>query len=330
MYTIKEQVPAEVGIDSLSPLNILSSPPAKRVRSKGRAASLPNFSSVANQLAAFGALQEAHTRRSSGTLASNSDSEDLRGSVYPTFEVLHPLGHPLASMTGHSASTTVGSSFSSSSYHAPPIESSTSDLGFGPDGVFTDSVFMDGLFESCDYNLLPGLELLDGLDASLPNSARGVGGISSTSHSHAYTTSEEVQESSFRSNCRSESVDSTADVQHHMPMPAHASFGSYGSYVREDYNVRTTRSNSCPHHYIPPASNMSNDGVMYNSCHSMGSVDYTSGSTEYILSQNHHLNALMQALPPPPVQFVPFNPAPPVYSSPNQHGSVKSEGSNDL
>lgn len=323
MFINKEQAPAEIGVDSLSPLNVSNNPnpPAKRVRSKGRAASVPNFTSVANHLAAFGNYHEAHSRRSSGTMVS-SDSEDHRG-VYPAFEVLHPFTQMNGSTNGSVSSAT--SMSASASYHAPALETSTSDLTFAGDGVFADAVFMDGLFESYDYNLLPGIDTLDLLDGLDPHAGHA---LPSTSAS-AYTTRNCSSDTRTESNCRSESIDSTCDTPHHMPMPAHIhpSFNpnfAYGRDPREEYSGRTTRSNTFPHYAMmsnmgnlgtpSQLSHMSNVPVPYNPALSVHAVDYSMGSMPFVLSQHPHLNALMHAhaaLPPPPVQFVPFNPAHP-------------------
>jgi len=344
MYINKEHAPAEIGVDSLSPLPLNASnsnpnPPAKRVRSKGRAASVPNFTSVASHLAAFGNYHEAHSRRCSGTVGASSDSEDHRG-VYPAFEVLHPFstqqmhgGHGLASSNASVSSATASgcaSASASMSFHAPGLESSTSDLTFAGDGVFADAVFMDGLFESYDYNLLPGIDTIDLLDGIDPHTGH-------MSHSHglptsACTTRNCSSDTRTESNCRSESIDSTCDTPHHMPMPAHIhpsfnpayAYGRDAREGREEYNGRTTRSNTFPTmpHYAMMSnlsnqshmSHMSNVPAPYNPALSVHAVDYSVGSMPFVLSQHPHLNALMHAhaaMPPPPAQFVPFNPLPP-------------------
>lgn len=219
-YITKETSHTATNTGALSGAKV--NPPAKRVRSKGRAASVPNFGALSDlsqghsqfsSYASYGANQD-HSGRSCYSVGSNDSEAELRHQ-FSAFEILQQL-------------TSTSASFSSASYHAQPHDSSISDLGFTDDGHFNvDASIMDSLFESYDYEL-PGIDLLDGLEG--------------------------INAGPFPANSASTSS-SAATTPHHMPLP-----GQQQSLHVVAEMGRTTRSHSCPLNV--PTSNIGNAGAV--------------------------------------------------------------------
>ena len=310
MYATKEPTQFTDTPTSLAPFFGItgSSPPTKR--SKGRSASLPNFSNLASQVnGAFAGFQDRPSRRSSGTAVS-SDSEDVRSQY--NYNNGYPHSGPSSTSTSLN-SATFAASFHNAMFLAPPSNSGHPDLSFGDDGAFhNDSSFMDSFFEGYDDTMLP-LDTQDLLDhIALDEVEASPLGDTSPTEGGSGSGSGSGKIGGINA---SHSTDTMESQSPRMQMPQHGF-----NLPQVVTSGRTTRSNSCPPFYYVPSvaadttnskadiSNTSSNNENASVITGTSMTCAADGIASILTIGNSSTSHNTHALPAIPIQFVPFVP----------------------
>ncbi len=302
MYATKEPTLFTDTPTSLAPFFGItgSSPPPKR--SKGRSASLPNFSNLASQVnGVLESIQDRPSRRSSGTAVSvSSDSEDVRSQYNNNG---YPHSGPSSTSTSLN-STTFAASFHNAMFLAPPSHSGHPDLSFGDDGAFhNDSSFMDSFFEGYDDSMLP-LDTQDLLDHIALDEVQA-----SPLGDHSITEGGSGSERLGGLNA-SHSTDTMDSHSPRMQMPPHGF-----NLPQVVTSGRTTRSNSCPpFYYVSSTAAETTNCKIDSSSNNAPVITGTSmtcaadGIASIVSTGSFSVADNTHALPAIPIQFVPFVP----------------------